>query len=100
MDVEDGEESLARRQVGAVEDFGQDVGIETAQILGDELVLAVEVLVQRPLGDPGHRTELVNAGAVDALIGKQLLGRAEKALSSAPAAPQAARSLLQLRHSP
>ena len=73
MDVEDGEESLAGCEVGAVEDLGQDVGIESAQVLGDQLVLAGEVLVERALGHLGHRAELVHAGAVDALIAEQLL---------------------------
>jgi hypothetical protein len=42
-------------------------------VLGDHLVLAREVLVERALGDLGHRAELVHAGAVDALIAEQLL---------------------------
>ena len=50
VDVEDGEEALAGREVGAVEHLGQDVGIESAQVLGDQFVLAGEVPVERPLG--------------------------------------------------
>ena len=37
VDVEDSEQSLAEREVGAVEDLGQDVGIEPAEVLGDQL---------------------------------------------------------------
>ena len=73
VDVEDGEESFAGREVGAVEHLGQDVGIEPAQVLGDEFVLAGEVLVERALGHLGRRAELVHAGAVDALVAEQLL---------------------------
>ena len=73
VDVEDGEKSLAGCEVGAVEDFGQDLGIESPQVLGDELVLAGEVLVERPLGHLGHRAELVHAGGGDASIAEQLL---------------------------
>ena len=50
MDLESGEESFAGREVVAVEHLGQDVGIEAAQVLGDQLVLAGEVLVERALG--------------------------------------------------
>ena len=71
--VEGGDESFAGREVGAVEHSGHDVGIESAQVFGDEFVLAGEVLVGRALGHLGHRTELVHAGAVDALIAEQLL---------------------------
>jgi hypothetical protein len=73
VDVEGSEESFAGREVGAVEHFGHDVGIESAQEFGDEFVLAGEVLVGRALRHLGHRAELVHAGAVDALIAEQLL---------------------------
>jgi len=42
-------------------------------VFGDQLVLAGEVLVERALGHAGHRAELVDAGAGDALIAEQLL---------------------------
>ena len=71
--LEGSEESLAGREVGAVEHSGHDVGIEPAQVFGDEFVLAGEVLVCRALRHPGYRAELVHAGAVDALIAEQLL---------------------------
>src|SRR3954469_5074741 len=100
VDVEDPEEPLAGWQIGAVEDLGEDVGIKSAYVLGDQLVLAGEVLVQRPLGHFGHRAELVHAGAVEALVGEQPLRRAEDALACAAAAAQAARPLLELRHTP
>ncbi len=71
---ERGEESFAEVSGRcAVEDFGQDVGIESSSAFGDQFVLASEVLVQRAFGNLGHRAELVHAGAVDALIAKQLL---------------------------
>jgi hypothetical protein len=72
-DLEGSEEPHPGREVGAVEHSGHDVGIEPAQILGDELVLAGEVLVRRALGHLGGRAELVHAGAVDALLAEQLL---------------------------
>src|ERR1700742_1381005 len=100
MDVKDREESFAGREVGAVEHLGQDVGIELAQVLGDQLVLAGEVLVKRALGHLSRRAELVHAGAVDAVVAEQLPRGLEDALSRAPASPQAPRSLLQLRHTP
>ena len=57
-----------------VEHLGQDLGIESPQVLGDQFVLAAgEVLIERALGHLGHRTELVDAGAVDALVAEQLL---------------------------
>jgi hypothetical protein len=62
-------------------------------VFGDQLILAGEVLVKRALGHLGHRAELVQAGAVDALIAEQLLRSAEDALSCAPAAAQASRPL-------
>jgi len=71
--LEHGEESVARSEVSAVEHLGEDVGIEPAQALGDQLVLASEVLVERALGHLGHRAELVNASAVDALVAEQLV---------------------------
>jgi hypothetical protein len=71
--LEGSEESFAGGEVGAVEHCGHDVGIESAQVLGDELVLAGEVLVGRALRYPGRRAELVHAGAVDALVAEQLL---------------------------
>ena len=71
--LEGGEESFAGREVGAVEHSGHDVGIESAQVFGDELVLAGEVLVGRALRHLGRRAELVHAGAVDALVAEQLL---------------------------
>src|SRR6185437_394463 len=98
-DVEGGEKPLAGREVSAVEHAGQDGGVEPAQVLGDELVLAGEVLVGRALGHLGRGAELVHASAVDALLAEQLLGRAEDALAGAPAAAQALGALLQLRHS-
>src|SRR3954447_9443915 len=98
VDVEDSEEPLAGCEVGAVEDLGQKVGIEPAQVLGDELVLAGEVLVQRALGHLCRCAELVDAGGVDALVEEKALRRAEDALARASAAAQASWSLLQLRH--
>jgi hypothetical protein len=71
--LEGGEESFARGEVGAVEHPRHDVGIQSPQVLGDQFVLAREVLVRRALGHLGHRAELVHAGAVDALIAEQLL---------------------------
>ena len=71
--VERGEESFARWEVGTVEHFGQDVGIESAKAFGDELVLAGEVLVERALRHFGHSADLVDAGVVDALIAEELL---------------------------
>jgi hypothetical protein len=71
--LEGSEESFAGCEVGAVEHFGHHVGIESAQVFGDEFVLAGEVLVGRALGHLGHGAELVHAGAVDALIAEQLL---------------------------
>ncbi len=62
------------------------------------LNLAGEVLVGRALGHLGRRAELVHAGAVDALLAEQVLGRAEDALAGAPAATAARGALLQLRH--
>ena len=97
-DVEGGEEPFAGREVGAVEHAGQNGGVEPAQVLGDKFVLAGEVLVGRALGHLGRRAELVHAGAVDALLAEQLLGRAEDALAGAPAAAAALGALLQLRH--
>jgi hypothetical protein len=97
-DVKGGEEPLAGREVGAVEHAGQNGGVEPAQVLGDEFVLAGEVLVGRALGRLGRRAKLVHAGAVDALLAEQLLGRAEDALAGAPAAAAAPGALLQLRH--
>jgi hypothetical protein len=96
--LEGGEESFPGCEVGAVEHPGHDVGIEPAQVLGDEFVLVGEVLVGRALGYLGHGAELVHAGAVDALIAEQLLRRAEDALACAPAAAPAQGALLQLRH--
>jgi len=72
-DLEGSEESFAGREVGAVEHSARDVGIESAQVFGDEFVLAGEVLVGRALRHLGRRAELVHAGAVDALIAEQLL---------------------------
>src|ERR1039457_2308005 len=46
-DVEGGEGPFAGREVGAVEHAGQNGGVEPAQVLGDEFVLAGEVLVGR-----------------------------------------------------
>ena len=40
--VERSEKSFSRSQIGAVEHLGQDVGIEPAQVLGDQLVLAAK----------------------------------------------------------
>jgi hypothetical protein len=97
-DLEGGEEPFAGREVGAVEHPARDVGIEPAQVLGDELVLACEVLVGRALRHLGRRAELVHAGAVDALIAEQPLGRAEDALARASAPAPALGALLQLRH--
>jgi hypothetical protein len=71
--LEGGEEPFAGGEVGAVEHAGHDVGIESAQVLRDEFVLAGEVLVGRALGHLGHGAELVHAGAVDALIAEQPL---------------------------
>jgi hypothetical protein len=71
--VERGQETFAGGEVGAVEHFGEDVGVESAQAFGDQLVFAAEVLVERAFGHLGHRAELVHAGAVDALIAKQSL---------------------------
>jgi len=73
VQIENGEKPFTGRDVGAVEHLGQDVGIESAQVLGDQVVLAGEVLVERALGHLGHRAELVHPGAVDALIAEQLL---------------------------
>lgn len=39
-DVERGEEPFAGREVGAVEHARQNGGVEPAQVLGDEFVLA------------------------------------------------------------
>jgi hypothetical protein len=97
LDVEGGEEPLARGEVGAVEHLGQDVRVEAAEVFGDQLVLAGEVLIQRALGHPGHRAELVHAGGVDALIAEQLCGGAQDALARAATAAQALRALLQPR---
>jgi hypothetical protein len=97
-DVEGGEEPFAGREVGTVEHAGQNGGVEPAQVLGDDFVLAGEALVGRALGHLGRRAELVHAGAVDALFAEQLLGRTEDALAGAPAAVAARGALLQLRH--
>ncbi len=97
-DVEGGQEPFAGREVGAVEHAGQHGGVEPAQVLRDEFVLAAEVLVGRALGHLGRRAELVHAGAVDALFAEQPLGRAEDALAGTPAAATARGALLQLRH--
>lgn len=77
VDLEDGEEALAGDEVGAVEDLGQDIRIEAAEVFGDQLILPGEVLVEGALGDSGDLAELVDTGAVDALIGEQLLGSAD-----------------------
>ena len=98
--VEGGEEPFAGREAGAVEHAGQNGGVEPAQVLGDEFVFAGEVLVGRALGHLGRRAELVHAGAVDALVAEQLLGRAKDALAGAPAAAPSLWALLQFRHGP
>ena len=46
--------------------------MEPGAVFGNELVLVGEVLVGRAFGHLGDRAELVHAGAVDALIAKQL----------------------------
>lgn len=92
------EEPFAGSQVGAFEHLGHGVGVEPPQVLGDQLVLAGEVLVRGALGDLGHRAELVHPGVVDALLAEQLLRRGQDALSRPPAPAPAARSLPQLTH--
>jgi hypothetical protein len=71
--LEGGEEPFPGGEVDAVENAGHDVGIEPAQVFGDEFVLGGEVLVGGAFGHPGHSAELVHAGAVDALIAEELL---------------------------
>ncbi|WP_405767735.1 SDR family NAD(P)-dependent oxidoreductase [Streptomyces sp. NBC_01538] len=63
-DVEGGEEPFAGREVGAVEHAGQNGGVEPAQVLGDEFVLAGEVLVGRALG---YDTVKREKGSLDVL---------------------------------
>ena len=93
--VEGGEESCAGCEVGAFEHARHDVGIESSQVLGNEFVLAGEVLVGGALGHLGHGAELVHAGAVDALIAEQLLRGTEDALACAPAAAPTLGALVQ-----
>ena len=47
---------------------------------GQQLVLAVEMIVQRSLGDPGRGRDLVHADARVALAAEQHVGRIEDAL--------------------
>ena len=77
-----------RRQILAEQDrLGSiRVGGICRQVGGDDLVLAGEVLVERPLGHVGRRTQLGDPGRVDPAPVEELARRLQDPRSRAPAA--------------
>jgi len=48
--------------------------VAAGEISGDEIILALEMIIERPLGDPGFRRHGVDADAPDALAVEQPRG--------------------------
>src|SRR6266436_1698628 len=67
-----GEPALEQRQIGLV---------PATEIGRDQIVLAVEMIIQRALGDAGGRRHRVDAHALDALAVEQLARRSDDALT-------------------